>query len=107
MVGTRNYEVMMAQACRFLFLIVGLLGLSYAPAQDRLDLEGASIIGNRELPKVLYIVPWKAPNLDDLPEPPPTGLLDETLGPVDREAFRRQIDYYGFIERGAHADKEH
>lgn len=67
-------------------------------AQDRVDLEGTSIIGNRELPKVLYIVPWKDPNLGDLGELPPTGLLDEMVSPVDREVFRRQLDYYAFIE---------
>jgi hypothetical protein len=69
-----------------------------ASAQDRVDLEGTSIIGNRELPKVLYIVPWKEPDLGDLGELPPTGLLDEVVSPVDREVFQRQLDYYAFIE---------
>ncbi|MGZ5716149.1 MAG: hypothetical protein ACXWIG_18500, partial [Caldimonas sp.] len=32
-----------------------------APTQDRAELERTQIIGNRELPKVLYIVPWKKP----------------------------------------------
>jgi hypothetical protein len=66
--------------------------------QDRVDLEGTSIIGNRELPKVLYIVPWKEPDLGDLGELPPAGLLDEVLSPLDREVFQRQLDYYAFIE---------
>ena len=30
-----------------------------ALAQDRADIDRTQIIGNRELPKVLYIVPWK------------------------------------------------
>ena len=67
-------------------------------AQDRVDLEGTSIIGNRELPKVLYIVPWKEPDLGDLGDLPPTGLLDEVVSPVDREVFQRQLDYFAFIE---------
>ena len=29
-----------------------------ALAQDRADIDATRIIGNRELPKVLYIVPW-------------------------------------------------
>lgn len=69
-----------------------------ASAQDRVDLEGTSIIGNRELPKVLYIVPWKEPDLGDLGDLPPTGLLDEVVSPVDREVFQRQLDYFAFIE---------
>src|SRR5450755_719664 len=32
-----------------------------AAKQDQADLERSQIIGNRELPKVLYIVPWKKP----------------------------------------------
>jgi len=29
-------------------------------AQDSLQLEGTSITGNKELPMVLYILPWKS-----------------------------------------------
>ncbi len=82
------------------------LGTTEVWAQDRVELEGTSIIGNRELPKVLYIVPWKEPNLDDLDEPPPAGLLDEMLRPIDREVFRRQLEYHSFIEHSATRDKD-
>ena len=33
---------------------------------DRLELDTTDITGNRELPKVLYIVPWKRSDLGDL-----------------------------------------
>ena len=62
-------------------------------AQDRADLDRTQIIGNRELPKVLYIVPWKKPIPGDLSGRPPVSVLDEALAPVDREVFRRQVDY--------------
>ena len=62
-------------------------------APDRADLDRTQIIGNRELPKVLYIVPWKKPIPGDLSGRPPVSVLDEALAPVDREVFRRQIDY--------------
>ena len=64
-----------------------------APAQDRADLERTQIIGNRELPKVLYIVPWKKPIPGDLNGRPPVSVLDEALAPVDRDVFRRQVQY--------------
>jgi hypothetical protein len=64
-----------------------------APAQDRADLERTQIIGNRELPKVLYIVPWKKPLPGDLNGRPPVSVLDEALAPVDRDVFRRQVQY--------------
>lgn len=63
-------------------------------AEDRADLEGTRIIGSRELPKVLVIVPWKPPLPGDLAGRPITGLLDEAFAPVDREVFRRQVDYH-------------
>jgi len=72
-------------------------------AVDRADLEGTSIIGNRELPKVLYIVPWKKPFAGDLVGRPVTSLLDEVLGPVDREVFQRQVIYHGLLENGSGA----
>jgi len=63
------------------------------PAQDRTELERTPIVGNRELPKVLYIVPWK--------KPPPTrlngrvdhGVLDAAAQPLEREVLRRQLHY--------------
>ena len=82
------------------FIAIGLLviGISLpCVAADRADLEGTSIIGNRELPKVLYIVPWKKPLAGELVGRPVTSLLDEALGPVDREVFQRQVIYYGQV----------
>lgn len=62
-------------------------------AQDRADIDRTQIIGNRELPKVLYIVPWKKPVAGDLSARPLVSVLDEALAPVDRDVFRRQVQY--------------
>jgi hypothetical protein len=62
-------------------------------AQDRADIDRTQIIGNRELPKVLYIVPWKKPLSGDLSGRPMASVLDEALAPVDRDVFRRQVHY--------------
>jgi hypothetical protein len=64
-----------------------------AAKQDQADLERSQIIGNRELPKVLYIVPWKKPGPGDLAGRPLVSVLDEALAPVDRDVFRRQVRY--------------
>jgi hypothetical protein len=64
-----------------------------ALAQDRADIDRTQIIGNRELPKVLYIVPWKKPVPGELAGRPVSSVLDETLAPLDRDVFRRQISY--------------
>ena len=63
-------------------------------AEDRIELKSTSIIGNKELPKMLYIVPWKNAELPDMNAPPIESLIDEALAPVDRDKFRRKIRYY-------------
>ncbi|MGD9385050.1 MAG: hypothetical protein PVF28_00760 [Thioalkalispiraceae bacterium] len=63
-------------------------------AEESLEMEGTRIRGNQELPKVLYIVPWKRSEIPDLSQPPLESLIDEALAPVDREVFQRKIRYY-------------
>ena len=64
-----------------------------ACAQDRADIDPTQVIGNRELPKVLYIVPWKKPLPGDLAGRPPASVIDEALAPIDRDVFRRQVRF--------------
>jgi len=70
-------------------------------AVDRLDLGTATVTGDRDQPKVMYIVPWKKSDIGDMGGKPMNSLLDEVLAPVDREVFRRQVDYYGVIKADA------
>lgn len=70
-----------------------LLSLTGVHAQDRADIDRTTITGNKELPRVLYIVPWKKPLPGATASRPRTSLLDETLAPVDRDEFRRHLDY--------------
>ncbi len=58
------------------------------------ELEGIDVIGNRELPKALVIVPWKAPEPGDLDGSPLQSLIDEVLGPVDKDVHKRKVSYY-------------
>ena len=76
-------------------IILTSIALSFTViAEDRVELEAMSIIGNKELPKMLYIVPWKNSELPDMNTPPLESLIDEALSPVDRDNFRRKIRYY-------------
>ena len=58
------------------------------------DLEGIQVIGNRELPKALVIVPWKPPEPGNLDGSPLQSLIDEVLGPVDKDVHKRKVSYY-------------
>jgi hypothetical protein len=61
---------------------------------DRVDLDTTTVTGNRELPKVMYVVPWKKSDIGDLAGKPMNSLLDEVLAPVDRDVFRREVTYF-------------
>ena len=66
-------------------------------AEQRLDMEGTAIIGNKELPKVLYIVPWKSSEPIALSTPAFASVLDEPFQTVDRSTFKREIEFYNNI----------
>jgi type IV secretory pathway VirB10-like protein len=68
---------------------------------DRLELDATDITGNRELPKVMYIVPWKRSDLGDVVGRPVNSLLDEVLQPLDRDVFQRENRYYDALKPGA------
>lgn len=67
---------------------------------DRLELGTTSITGNQELPRVMYVVPWKKADLGDLSGKPARSLIDEILAPVDRDVFRREVGYFETLSEG-------
>jgi len=74
-------------------LLSGLLISLSSLAEDRVDLEGTSIIGNRELPKILYIAPWKKPFMSELGRPV-NSMINEVLSPLERDVMKRTIRYH-------------
>lgn len=73
-----------------------------AAAQERLDLEGSRVTGNREAPKAFNILPWKGETAAELEGLKVDMLLEQELEPIDRESFRRQLELYQ-IEHTARA----
>ena len=67
-------------------------------AADRLELGVATVTGDREQPKVMYIVPWKKSDIGDLAGKPMNSLVDEILAPVDRDVFKREVVYYKAVQ---------
>ncbi|MFT3907665.1 MAG: hypothetical protein QM718_15315 [Steroidobacteraceae bacterium] len=72
-------------------------------ATDKIQLDTTQITGNKELPKVMYVVPWKKSDLGEFGGRPARSLLDEVLAPVDRDVFRRQTSYYNALQPDAAA----
>jgi hypothetical protein len=84
-------------------LIAALVMTAPALAEDKAEIDKTRIVGNKELPKVLYIVPWKKPMPDDLSSRPMASVLDEALAPIDRDVFRRQVRYDALVQPQAQA----
>jgi len=88
------YRKILLCLCMVLFLVV------MAAAQDvdkdkgseAKELSGMSIVGNDEAPKSLYIVPWKSSEIGM--ETSLDMMLNEIDVPVDRDVFRRQLEFY-------------
>ena len=55
---------------------------------------GISVIGNRELPQALVIVPWQPPKPGEFDGKPLQSLIDEVLGPIDKDVHKRKVSYY-------------
>jgi hypothetical protein len=64
---------------------------------QELELGSTAITGSQELPKLLYIVPWKKSKLGNQVGRPVNSLLNDVLTPLDRDEFRRHIDYYEIL----------
>jgi hypothetical protein len=79
-------------------------GRPTTPTMDHLELDPTSITGNRELPKVMVIVPWKHSELGELQGRPANSLLNEILSPVDRDVFRRELRYFEALEAAGTAE---
>lgn len=72
----------------FYFAFLFFLGSGILRAEDA---PGMTVFGNRETPKVLFIVPWKPAELPDLKQGEIDPAIQEALRPMDRETLRRQL----------------
>ena len=85
--------------CLFIFLFPAVMalaqdvkGVNKDKKSDAKELSGMSIVGNDEAPKSLYIVPWKSSEIGV--ETSLDMMLNEGDVPVDRDVFKRQLEFY-------------
>lgn len=88
---------MMHLSRKFLVLLVSSVMFAIynvaVQAEEVKVISGMSIVGNNEAPKSLYIVPWKSSEIGmetDLS----SNLLNESLTPVDKDVFLRELNFY-------------
>lgn len=80
------------------FIVVLLVGANMAVAED--NKEGISIIGNRELPKAVTILPWEKAKSEALGKRPVGSILDDEVTAIDRDEFWRENHYYQLTSNG-------
>ena len=79
---------------------IALLFSSVVHAEDDVkELSGISIIGNKEAPKSLYIVPWKNSEVG-VETSLKSGLLDDSNSLIDKEVFIRELEFYELTQVG-------
>lgn len=54
--------------------------LTVMAAEPEKKLDGISVVGNNEDPRVLYLVPWQPPSISKKAEHEPTTVLPDTIG---------------------------
>ena len=94
------------QVLYFLAVVLIFCASGAAAAADRLELEDTAIKGAKELPKVLYIVPWKNTQLSSMDSLVGDGSFDSTMVPLDRYTFRREINYHLLLQGEGEGDSQ-
>ena len=67
-------------------------------------IEGTRIVGDQEVPTVMYLVPWQPPEVEALPASEELRLVSDDNRPLDRYEFRRLVRYQSLLQQNASAD---
>jgi hypothetical protein len=62
-------------------------------AQEAVVTLRATVTGNQEQPKVMYILPWQQPLATDFEYVPGAGVAQDLFTEVDRDEFVRELNY--------------
>jgi len=88
--------------CRIHTVSAYILLCCFAPliaAQEENVVElSATVTGNQEQPKVIYIVPWKSAEDDSILYQPLNGKTDNVFGHVERSEHRRTLKFIKNME---------
>jgi len=85
---------------RYILIFLVLLPVT-AMAEQRIELKSSTITGNSELPKILYVVPWKKVAATEINYKLTVhGINDDVLKPIDPEEFQRQAKNYAELFKG-------
>lgn len=72
-------------------LILVCLGSSTILAEEVIEIQGMSVKGNAEQPKVLYLVPWQATANPQDKDHPPTSKIEGGVTFIEPEQFQKHL----------------
>ncbi len=79
-------------------VIAALVCNTTALAQEPTVTLQSTVTGNQELPRVMYIVPWRQPGETEFSWEPEPGIAAGLFQPLRRDEFVRGIHYQNMIE---------
>jgi len=82
-------------------ILVMTINVFFAPSSAFALDEGTTIIGTKEAPNVLNVVPWQDDEFTGDPwkiQPEPTrSVLENSQKPLDKDVLRREIEYFNLL----------
>jgi hypothetical protein len=77
--------------------IAGISGKAQAEEANTVYMDETYISGNQELPKVLYILPWKNQQGDAVPAMIPVLMNEAVMTPIYPHEYRLEMSYRDLI----------
>lgn len=78
--------------------IIGCASATAVMAEDIIESEGTRIIGDSDMPKALYIVPWRRSALPTLSGRSIAPFVDDALAPMSRELLIIQMQSHQIFQ---------
>ncbi len=86
--------------------IAGISGNAQAQEANTVYMDETYISGNQELPKVLYILPWKNQQGEAVPAMIPVLLNGSIMAPIYPHEYRLEMSYRALIADGTNATNQ-
>jgi hypothetical protein len=84
--------------CTLMTALLFILPATCIQAQDKIEMELTVVKGNKELPKVLYIVPWKRLADGNIQQKLVLhSLFEDAFDPIEPHAFEQYVEDYRYF----------
>jgi hypothetical protein len=78
---------------RTVLFALSVLAAAQCFAQPPVVTLRATVTGNREQPKVMYLLPWQPPAVSEHEYDPLVSVAGGLFVPIDRDEFMREMEY--------------